>query len=241
MTQTLDELDAAEANGFVYRFRDETLSVNTDLWPSRSPAFATVAAAFVKAQGEIGHATKDVRNDFFKSKYADLAGVIDAYRTVFAANGLSVLQPTLPADSGVRIQTIILHESGEWIADRGLSMPTGKADAQGLGSALTYARRYAMAALVGIAQDDDDGNAASRPAPAAKTAKTAKPTVKLAPVAARDKLQARIVALPNEIGAQVRTNLTTAGIVWTQLSVEQLVEVGVWVTDAETVAEGEAS
>ena len=217
-----------------------TYQENADLWPSCSPKFVTVAAAFAKAQGEISHAIKASENSHFKNLYADLAGVIDAYRSIFASHGLAVLQPIVPADTGVRIQTIILHESGEWLADRGLSMPVSKNDAQGFGSALTYARRYAMAALVGIAQDDDDGNAASR-AGAAKPAKVAKPApTNLAPKPARDKLQARIEALPTEIGAQVRTNLRAAAVTWNQLTVEQLVEVGTWVSDAETVAEGEA-
>lgn len=140
---------------------------------NQSASIAKVAAAFVAAQSELGHAPKDSTNPHFKSKYADLATVIETVRPVLAKHKLAVLQRSLPCDSGIRLQTVLLHESGEYIADEGMHSPLQKQDAQAVGSATTYLRRYGLAALLGVAQDDDDGNAAtfgSKPATAAKPA-----------------------------------------------------------------------
>jgi hypothetical protein len=105
-------------------------------------------------------AVKDSANPFFKSKYADLASVVEAIRAAFSANGLSYIQTVEPHPDEVRVETTILHSSGEWISCGYLSLPVSKADAQGFGSALTYARRYSLSAAVGVAPEDDDGNAA---------------------------------------------------------------------------------
>lgn len=119
-----------------------------------------LAAALAKAQGAIKGATKDTKNDFFKSKYADLASVWDACRDQLAANGLSVIQTMDDAERGITVVTTLAHSSGQWIRGR-LTMRPVKDDPQGVGSAITYARRYALAAMVGVAPEDDDGNAAS--------------------------------------------------------------------------------
>lgn len=132
------------------------------LWETRSESIKAISAALAKAQGIIGHASKDATNPHFRSKYADLSMVISAAKEALAANGLSVIQRPAPSSTGVFLQTVILHESGEHIADGGLFIPAAKNDAQAMGSALTYARRYALAAMLGIAQADDDGNAATR-------------------------------------------------------------------------------
>jgi len=122
-----------------------------------------LAAALAKAQGKIKGATKDADNPFFKSKYADLASVWDACRAELAANGLSVVQaPRASVYEGgwvIEVETRLLHGSGQWMSES-LSLPVGKPDAQGVGSAITYARRYALASFVGVAPEDDDGNAA---------------------------------------------------------------------------------
>ena len=111
-------------------------------------------------------AVKDSANPFFKSKYADLASVVEAIRAAFSANGLSYIQTLEPSDKDeVRVETTLLHASGEWISCGVLSLPVSKADAQGYGSALTYARRYSLSAAVGVAPEDDDGNAASAAKP----------------------------------------------------------------------------
>lgn len=136
---------------------------------SRSEEIKDLASALAKAQGAMKGALKDTDNAFFKSKYADLASVVEAIRVPFSENGLSYVQTTEPSDKNeVRIETVILHSSGQWISSGILSMPVTKADAQGYGSALTYARRYSLAAAAGVAPEDDDGNAATKAAPKAQ-------------------------------------------------------------------------
>jgi hypothetical protein len=126
----------------------------------QSESIAALAAALSKAQGAIKGASKDTANPFFKSKYADLASVWDACRDALSANGLSVIQTTDDGAEGVTVITTLAHSSGEWVRGK-LTMKPAKNDPQGVGSAITYARRYALAAMVGVAPEDDDGNAAS--------------------------------------------------------------------------------
>ena len=136
---------------------------------NKSESIAGLAAALAKAQGAMKGAVKDSANPFFKSKYADLASVVEAIRAAFSANGLSYIQTLEPSDKDeVRVETTLLHASGEWISCGVLSLPVSKADAQGYGSALTYARRYSLSAAVGVAPEDDDGNAAVAAKPNAK-------------------------------------------------------------------------
>lgn len=122
-----------------------------------------LAEALAKAQGDIQGAVKDSTNPHFRSKYADLASVWDACREQLSKNGLSVIQTMddeeRPGDL-VTVVTTLAHSSGQWIRGR-LAMKPVKSDPQGIGSAITYARRYALAAMVGVAPEDDDGNAAS--------------------------------------------------------------------------------
>lgn len=128
-----------------------------------SETIAKLASALAKAQGQMRAAAKDSINPHFKSRYADLAGVWDACREPLAANGLAIMQaPGEIGDKNITLTTMLAHESGEWIQSE-FTIPVSKPDAQGVGSAITYARRYALAAMVGIVQDDDDGNAASAP------------------------------------------------------------------------------
>lgn len=121
-----------------------------------------LAGALAKAQGEIRGAVKDSTNPHFKSKYADLASVWDACRLPLSKHGLAVIQTTEPTDNGrVRVITTLAHSSGQWVRGTLDVAPTQNTP-QGMGSALTYCRRYALAAMVGVApDDDDDGNAAS--------------------------------------------------------------------------------
>ena len=129
---------------------------------NKSESIAGLAAALSQAQGVMKGALKDSANPFFKSRYADLASVVEAIRAAFSANGLSYIQTVEPSDKDeVRVETMLLHSSGEWISCGILSLPVSKIDAQGYGSALTYARRYSLSAAVGVAPEDDDGNAAS--------------------------------------------------------------------------------
>jgi hypothetical protein len=129
----------------------------------QSESIGKLAEAVAKAQGVMESAVKDSKNPFFKSSYSSLAAVWSACRKPLSDNGLSVVQTTeyLPESPDmVIVDTRLCHSSGEWIQGR-LSMKPVKADPQGIGSCLTYARRYALSAMVGIAPEDDDGNAAT--------------------------------------------------------------------------------
>lgn len=130
-----------------------------------STSIAALAAALAKAQGQLEGAKKDTANPFFKSKYADLSSVVDAIKAAFPANGLSYVQTIVTTEHGVGVETMLMHESGEWICGEPFTIPVNKADAQGFGSALTYSRRYSLSAIAGVKADDDDGNAAAAAAP----------------------------------------------------------------------------
>ncbi len=126
-----------------------------------------LGAALARAQGKMENAKKDTANPFFKSKYADLAGVWDAIREPLSSEGLSVIQTPKEAPEGrVGLVTTLLHSSGQTYSTE-FSMPVKDAsNPQAVGSALTYARRYALMGLCGIAPEDDDGNsAAAKPPP----------------------------------------------------------------------------
>lgn len=119
-----------------------------------------LAAALAKAQAEMEGATKDSDNPFFKSKYADLQSVWAACRKALTKNGLAVAQVAGGDGQTVTVTTLLTHSSGQWLRGELTMVPT-KNDPQGMGSCITYARRYALAAMVGVAPEDDDGNAAS--------------------------------------------------------------------------------
>lgn len=125
----------------------------------KSETIGALAAALAKAQSQISGAVKDAANPFFKSKYADLESVWQACRKPLTDNGLSVVQTTHYTSDTLMLITTLMHASGEWIAGE---MPVLMKDysPQAQGSGLTYARRYALAALVGVYQTDDDGEAA---------------------------------------------------------------------------------
>jgi hypothetical protein len=122
-----------------------------------------LATALAKAQSEVEGAKKDSANPHFKSKYADLASVWLACREALTKNGLAIIQGPGRTENGVMSMTTqLVHASGQWVRET-MSIPLQKQDAQGYGSATTYARRYALAAFVGVSPEDDDGNAASHP------------------------------------------------------------------------------
>jgi hypothetical protein len=129
---------------------------------THSESLAKLGTALAKAQAEIENAQKTATNPHFKSKYADLAEIINTVRPTLTKFGLSVVQIPGFAEGVVTVETMLLHESGEWIKGTA-GAPASKQDAQGVGSAVTYLRRYSLAAVCAIAQEDDDGNAASRP------------------------------------------------------------------------------
>src|SRR3972149_2730702 len=104
----------------------------------KSESIKELATALAKAQGQIKGALKDSANPFFKSKYADLSSVVEAIREPLSANGLSYVQVAHDAEASAKIETVILHSSGEWISCGCVSVPVSKADAQGVGSGMTY-------------------------------------------------------------------------------------------------------
>ena len=139
---------------------------------NKSDQINELATALAKAQGAMRFAIKDANNPFFKSKYADLSSVVEAIREALSGNGLSYMQHLHPSEKHeVCVETILLHASGQWISCGTLTVPVSKHDAQGFGSALTYARRYSLSAAVGVVADDDDGNAAAQAAPKAQAPK----------------------------------------------------------------------
>jgi len=136
---------------------------------NKSESIASLAKALAQAQPLVEGALKDKVNPAFRSKYADLGAVMDAIKPAIAAHGLSFVQVSHDIEHGAKVETVILHESGEWISCGAVSVPAGKHDAHGFGSALTYARRYSLSAAFGVAPEDDDGNAATKTAPKAIT------------------------------------------------------------------------
>lgn len=132
---------------------DENFGMSTDV--------GELAKALSAAQAEMRHALKSAENPHFRSRYADLAGIIDACREPLAKHGLAFTQLAGYSQGGASVRTVLMHTSGQYIWSL-LVVPVNKQDAQGVGSALTYARRYGLSAIVGIAQDDDDGNGAGQ-------------------------------------------------------------------------------
>lgn len=126
---------------------------------NKSDSIASLAAALAKAQGEMENASKNSQNPHFKSKYADLAEILNTVRPVLSKHGLAVTQFPAFESGTAHVETILTHASGEWMSGT-CSAPVQKSDPQGVGSALTYLRRYSLAAVCGLAQEDDDANAA---------------------------------------------------------------------------------
>lgn len=141
---------------------------------TRSDDIKDLAVALSKAQGEISNPEKNAENPYYSkpgkaAKYADLAEVLNVVRPVFSKNGLSFVQCPSIHETSASVETMLLHESGQWISevisspipprkdkDTGMVLPV---TAQSIGSVITYLRRYSLAAFAGVAQEDDDGNA----------------------------------------------------------------------------------
>ncbi len=121
-----------------------------------------IAKALNKAQSDLKPAIKDSKNPFFNSKYADLGSAWDACRDLVIKNDMSIAQQPTVIDGKNYLATTLMHTSGQWLRSYTVLNPT-KNDPQGLGSAITYARRYSLMAMVGVCPEDDDGNAASQP------------------------------------------------------------------------------
>jgi hypothetical protein len=123
---------------------------------NRSEQIKTLAVALLKAQKQIKVAVKDSANPFFKSKYADFTTIVEAVKPALNENGIMFLQIVTPEG----VETVLLHESGEYISGVTPVVVAKQNDPQALGSAITYAKRYGLQAIVGIPSEDDDGEAA---------------------------------------------------------------------------------
>jgi len=131
---------------------------------NKSEQIGNLAAALVAAQAELKNPSLDSTNPHFKSKFASLANVRNVVTTTFAKHGLAIVQNLSSTDRGINCTTLIVHSSGEWMESDLVSIPATKMDAQGFGSAATYARRYSLSAFASVVgDDDDDGNEAAKP------------------------------------------------------------------------------
>ena len=140
-----------------------------------SATIGKLAESLAAAQAEIEDAKKDAVNPHFKNRYATLSSVRAAVTAAFSKHGLSVTQTFEPhGTDAVMVVTWLFHKSGEWLCSR-LYMPVSKKDPQGFGSAISYARRYALAAIAGVASDDDDGEEATKPGPVKAQPKSTQP------------------------------------------------------------------
>jgi|SRR5579871_671098 len=128
---------------------------------NKSDSIKTIAVALLAAQKNMGAAKKGAVNPYFKSNYADLGAVMEACKDALNEQGIMVLQPVGSDENGVYVETVLLHESGEFISDRMRISVAAQNDPQKQGSAITYARRYSLQSMVFIPAEDDDANKAS--------------------------------------------------------------------------------
>ena len=148
---------------------------------NRSDTIVKIATSLVKAQSEMGNATKGSANPFFKSRYADLNSIREACLPVLNAHGISVLQPTSVLDGKLYVETLLLHESGEYISGLYEVVVGKQNDPQALGAAISYSRRYGLQSMVNIGAEDDDAESAM-----GRNAKAAPKTVAPANAATTD-------------------------------------------------------
>jgi hypothetical protein len=146
---------------------------------NKSESVSKLAPALAKAYAAIGGAQKGAKNPFFKSSYADLGSVMEACKEPLLDQGIIVLQPVGRDEQGGYVETLLLHESGEWISDKMRITCAKENDPQAYGSAVTYARRYGLQSMVFIPSVDDDGESAmarsSKPAPKKEEPKSDEP------------------------------------------------------------------
>ena len=123
---------------------------------NRSETITEIAKALAKFQSEVSDPNRTKENAFLKSKYVTLDSLLQAVRPVLASNGLSFLQVPFTGADVVSVTTMLLHESGEWLESDPFTLPLMKKDPQGVGSVVTYARRYSLSSILGVAWDEDD-------------------------------------------------------------------------------------
>ena len=174
---------------------------------NKSDSLKELATALSKAQGEFQNAKRDKENPFFHSKYADLTSLWDICRPVLSKNGLSVAQGPSVNENHVTIKTLLMHNSGEWIESE-LILNADKPTAQGVGSAITYGRRYSLAAMLGLVADDD-GNEASKAVGKKQQKKADPPPPKKTEQKAIDPETTARQKIINEIGVIVKNDKFT--------------------------------
>lgn len=129
---------------------------------NKSENIQDLSKALVVANREVKNPKKNATNPHFKNDYATLDSVIESFKSIYLENGISVLENPVSQDGNIGVSVTLLHESGQFITHDPFLLPPGKNTAQGFGSSITYARRYALSAVMNIAADiDDDGNTAS--------------------------------------------------------------------------------
>lgn len=162
---------------------------------TQSESVKELCAALVVAQAELQTVTKDAKNPYFKSNYATLEAVTETIRPVYAKYGLAIVQFPVSGDNGsYGLETRIVHKSGEWMSATAFMRPV-KDDPQGVGSLITYLRRYAAQAVAFLASADDDGNAASNNAQKLENAPTKKVEVD------KDAHKAALVKIGDDLNA----------------------------------------
>ena len=183
---------------------------------NRSDTISKIATAIVKAQGEMGNAVKGSANPFYKSKFADLNSVREACIPPLNAQGVSVLQPTSVIDGKLYVETLLLHESGEFISGLYEVVVAKQNDPQALGAAISYSRRYGLQSMVNIGAEDDDAESAMgrnvKVAPA-------KPTLAVATNFDTSKIDTKAEAVAQEVavskkggfGVKAKVETTTTG------------------------------
>lgn len=180
----------------------ETVEDHLDAMDRERRDQGPISADLVAAFSEIEGAAKDKINPAFKSKYADIGSVIDAIKPVLAKHNLAFYQRPQPSEDGILVQTLLRHTSGEEVDLGTLYVPANKRDPQGFGSALTYARRYALMTAFGVPAEDDDGNAASR-------GSSDRPTTGEAPPSKRVKYESGPYTCPTQLMTAAREFVRT--------------------------------
>jgi hypothetical protein len=183
-----------------------------------SESSTAVYAALITAQGLFEAAIKDQANPAFRHNYADLTSHVEAARPHLAANKLGVLQDVVATPEGVSITTRLIHASGEWVEFGPLDIPAFKYDAQGLGSAITYGRRYALSAALCTIADDDDANAAVATAPDRRPARVEAPPATVVDTKTGEEVAVAAAGLPEApVGYHYVTGYKKTGV-WHEAS-----------------------
>lgn len=182
---------------------------------NKSESIVKISGALVKAQSEMGNATKGSANPFFKSRYADLNAIREACLPVLNAHGISVLQPTTVLDGKLYVETLLLHESGEFISGIYEVVVGKQNDPQALGAAISYSRRYGLQSMVNIGAEDDDAESAmgrNTKAAAPKTVTPANTATNAATVDTTVVSSAKVEEKPRSAGFGVKkTEVVTTG------------------------------